>query len=174
MSSSNSETNVEMLYEDTLPPSLSETDFNRLLAELRKNYFDPLRVKQRIMPPSMVPPPIMTPSLPTVDCTKTKNTKDCMWESPSSTDRSNPMSGMICPKDASGRPLDMCWLDTKSRSGPPDPRKFKCGACNIARHSQTDSCHITMTASKNRDTTGWESNMTTNYSNACKNKWYKM
>ena len=112
----------------------------------------------------------MSPSGPTVDCTKTNIPSQCLWYSPSKNDRSNPMDGMVCPMDETGVQQDMCWMDFS----PNTVRKFKCGECDISNHSQTETCHITMTASANKDTSDWASNMNTKYSNSCKNKWYKM
>jgi hypothetical protein len=112
----------------------------------------------------------ITPSGSTIDCTKTNIPSQCLWNSPSKNDRSNPMIGMVCPIDKTGMQQDMCWMDFS----PNTPRQFKCGACNISNHSQTETCHITMTASANKDTSKWELNMTDTYSNRCKNKWFKM
>jgi hypothetical protein len=106
------------------------------------------------------------PSLPVIDCSKTDKPRDCIWYSISSSDRSNPIKDMICPAD---KP-DMCWMDYSATT----KREFKCGACNISTNSQTDSCHITMTANSKQDTKDWASNMTTSYSRNCRNKWFKM
>jgi len=113
---------------------------------------------------SSTPEPSYPPSANVINCANTSKPSDCVWYSPSSTDRSNPMQGMVCPKD---KP-DLCWMDTRANT----KREFKCGACNIQTNSQTETCHISMKASSNRNTTGWESNMTTTFKNSCKNKWY--
>ena len=94
-----------------------------------------------------------------------KETNNCIWYSPSISDRSNPKNNMVCPSDKS----DLCWMDTSAN----EKRQFKCGECNVNTNGQTDLCHISMTASRYKDTSNWSTNMTTGYNSSCKNKWFK-
>jgi hypothetical protein len=153
------------LTPSSLIPISSQTQFDIDLKARQAEYRVLLDPKKRSTP-SMTMPKSTSPSLPVIDCSKTDKPRDCPWYSISSSDRSNPIKDMICPAD---KP-DMCWMDYSSTT----KREFKCGACNISTNSQTDSCHITMTASANKNTSGWESNMTTSYIRKCRNKWFKM
>ena len=142
------------------PPSQKYLD-DLKLSILRAEYS---KMKLSNNTKSSTPEPEYPPSANVINCANTKNPSDCIWYSPSSSDRSNPMINMVCPKN---KP-DLCWMDTRAN----DRRQFKCGACNIKTNSQTETCHISMKASANKNTTGWESNMTTTFKNSCKNKWY--
>lgn len=100
-----------------------------------------------------------------INCKETNSPNNCIWYSPSISDRSNPKNNMVCPSDKS----DLCWMDTSAN----EKRQFKCGECNVNTNGQTDLCHISMTASRYKDTSNWSTNMTTGYNSSCKNKWFK-
>ena len=104
----------------------------------------------------------MLPSDNIINCLTTVESGLCKWYSPSSTDRSNPNNNSICPSNKK-----LCWRDTTENN----KREFKCGICDIGIHSQTNDCHISLTANNNQDTTNWETTMTTNYNKLCVNKW---
>jgi len=128
------------------------------------------------MSPSMTPSmkaPSMSPAVQYIDCAKTDKPDECSWYSPSNLDRSGPNSKLMCPPN-----MDRCWMDSGYLAKGSDiknpkylPREFKCGACDVNNHSQTNACHISLLANSKMDTTNWESNMTKNYSKNCKNKW---
>ena len=107
-----------------------------------------------------------TPSstISTINCSMTAIPDECKWFSPSIFDRSDPNSNMLCPAN-----MDRCWNDPKNKKI--GPREFRCGACDINTHSQTENCHISMVAHPNKDTTNWSTTMTNEFSEKCKNKW---
>ncbi len=109
--------------------------------------------------------PSNTSMLPTdtlINCITTPESGLCKWYSPSSTDRSNPYNNSRCSSNKK-----LCWRDTTENK----PREFKCGMCDIETHSQTNDCHISLTANKDQDTTNWNTTMTTNYNKLCANSW---
>jgi hypothetical protein len=126
----------------------------------------------------MSTPPFHAPPLPTysplstlssssnvINCATVDVPSSCEWKSPSSTDRSDPNSEMVCPANQ-----DRCWKDTNSN----EKRKFKCGKCPLSTSSQTATCHISTVANANTNTSAWNSaSNLTSYNESCKNKWYK-
>jgi hypothetical protein len=81
-------------------------------------------------------------------------------------DRSDPKSNMVCPATKSTR----VWKDKPDSS---EKRVFKCTSSTNNSSAQTESCHISMLAPANTNTSGWNANKTTTLTDACKGTWYK-
>ena len=112
----------------------------------------------------MYEPSMSTNASNVINCMTLGN--ECEWSSPASNDRSDPKSNMVCP---STKPIRI-WKD---KSDPNEKRVFRCTSSGTKTSDQTESCHISMLAPENTNTTNWKENKTITFNESCINTWYK-
>ena len=103
--------------------------------------------------------PTLSLSTRTITCSNT----ECKWKSPSSSDRSDPNSELVCPVT---KPIRL-WKDKTDMT---KEREFKCAPNMTASNNQTSTCHISYVTNPNISTDGWTPN---DVSSCSRNVWYR-